>query len=212
MPIPIDQHLEQYCKDWSSKSSEHLQEVHRNTHLQTRAPGMISGTLQGRFLSMLVSITRAKRILEIGTFTAYGTLCLAENMEQEGRIYTIESAPELAYKAQKNIDSSVHASKINLLVGSAIDLLVDVPGPLDLIFIDANKQEYQSYFELVLDKCRSGTLIVADNVLWNSQVIDDKKDKITEAIHQFNKAILEHPKVRNLILPFRDGLNLIEVL
>jgi predicted O-methyltransferase YrrM len=174
---------------------------------------MLSGTLQGRFLSMLSKLIAPKRVLEIGTYTGYATLCLAEGLVNGGEIDTIDKNEELMDFQRKYFDRSGFGTQIHQHLGNAIDLIPNLKHDYDLVFLDADKTNYLNYFELVLPKTRSGGLILSDNVLWSGKVTQkaDPKDKDTQVLQKFNKLIASDPRVESVILPLRDGLTLSRV-
>ena len=200
--------IQKYCVDWSDKPADYMAELERETHLKTLAPQMISGALQGRFLSMISHMLRPKYILEIGTFTGYGALCLAEGLAPGGKLITLESNPELAAISSKYFKKSGLGDGIQPVVGDAMKIIPTLDNEIDLVFIDAGKLEYPAYFDLVIDKVRTGGFILADNVLWSGKIIAQNKDADTTAIHAFNQKVLSDPRVQNVILPVRDGLSI----
>ena len=201
--------IQQYCMDWSSAQHDYLHELERETHLKTLAPQMISGALQGRFLSMVSRMIRPQYVLEIGTFTGYGALCLAEGVVDGGRLITLETNPELTAISSKYFEKSGHGHKIEAIVGDAMEIIPTLDDGIDLVFIDAGKLEYPAYFDLVIDKVRAGGFILADNVLWSGKVIAKEKDADTTAIHVFNQKIHRDDRVDNVMLPIRDGVSII---
>jgi len=204
--------LNDYCEKHTTQPELILREIERATHLQTLAPRMLSGHLQGSFLSMISKMVRPKQILEIGTFTGYSAVALAQGLDPDGQLTTIEYNPEHAAIAAHFIDQSIYRNKIKLLVGDAKELISSIDTIFDLVFIDADKEAYGIYFDLVIDKCREGAFIIVDNVLWSGKVLDENKDKKTLTIDQFNKKIQADDRVENLILPIRDGITLIRKL
>jgi len=205
----IDPKLEDYCKEKSSPPANYLHELERETHLKTLAPVMVSGHLQGRVLSMISKLVQPDLILEIGTFTGYSALCLAEGLKENGKLHTIEVNDELQPLIQKYLDKSPYASKIELHLGSAENIIPDLKGDFDLVFIDAGKKMYAHFFELVADRIPSGGIILADNVLWSGKVLLEKPDEETEALKDFNDIVLSHPEFEVLMLPIRDGISVI---
>jgi caffeoyl-CoA O-methyltransferase len=204
----IDERLLEYCESMSDKESEVLKQLNRETHLKVRSPRMLSGHLQGRMLSFLSKLARPAFILEIGTYTGYSALCLAEGLKPNGKLITIDPNEETNHFATQFISRSEFASKIELVCGHAQTVIPTLPHMFDLVFIDADKQNYSVYFDLVIDKVSTGGLIIADNVLWSGKVLDAKKDKDTQLIHDFNQKIQDDVRVENLLLPIRDGLML----
>lgn len=196
-----------YCNQQSTPPSELLNELERETYLKTLAPQMISGPLQGRLLSMLSKMLNPNLIVEVGTFTGYGTLCLAEGLQADGQIITIEINPELNYISDHYFNRSPYKSNIKAIHGDAKSIIIDEGfNDIDIAFIDATKSQYGAYFELLVDRIRPGGLIMADNVLWSGKVIHEKRDSDTQSIHDFNQKIAADPRVEQLILPIRDGL------
>lgn len=203
LPEPIAAYAEKH----TSPESELLHELNRQTHLRTTRARMLSGHLQGRFLSLVSNLLRPKFILEIGTFTGYSALCLAEGLHPEGKLVTLDNNPETNAMARSFFGRSAHADKIELKEGDARETIAALSGPFDLVFIDADKENYATYFDLVVDKVPAGGLIVADNVLWSGKVVDaDASDKDTEALKAFNEKVAADPRVENILVPLRDGL------
>lgn len=201
--------LYEYCDKHTTLPDPLLHDIERATHLQTFAPRMLSGHLQGSLLSMISKIVAPKHILEIGTFTGYSAIALAQGLANDGLLTTIEYNPEHAAIANRFFDRSAFADRIRLLVGDAKELITLMDTTFDLVFIDADKEAYSLYFDLIIDKCRTGAIIIADNVLWSGKVLDEDKDKKTKLIDQFNTKIMEDERVENVILPIRDGITLI---
>ena len=197
-----------YAEDHSKAPDPLLLELERTTHLKTLAPRMLSGHLQGNLLTMLSQIKRPSYILEIGTFTGYSALCLAKGLVPGGKLITIEYDPEHAEIASEAVSVSGFADIITMMVGDAKKIIPQLDGFFDLVFIDADKEGYSQYFDLIIDKCKAGALILADNVLWSGKVLDENKDKKTQHIHDFNLKIMNDSRVENVILPFRDGINM----
>jgi caffeoyl-CoA O-methyltransferase len=204
----IDEKLSAYCEAHSEKESELLEELNRQTHLKVNQPRMLSGHLQGRFLSFLAALSQPKNILEIGTYTGYSALCLAEGLSENGKLTSIDNNEETQKFAQSFIDKSPFQQNIRLLKGNAMELIPKMNEKWDLVFIDADKVNYAHYFDLIIDKVEKGGLILADNVLWSGKILDEIKDKDTEAIHQFNLKIQGDKRVKSMILPVRDGISI----
>jgi predicted O-methyltransferase YrrM len=204
----ISETLLKYCERFSEPESALLQELNRQTHLKISSPRMLSGHLQGRFLSMISCIMQPTRVLEIGTYTGYSALCLAEGLQDKGMLYTIDPNEETNHFAKKFFDRSPLGKKIRQLEGNASELIPGLNETFDLVFIDADKKNYAAYFDLVLNKTRKGALIISDNVLWSGKVLDEKKDPDTLAIHHYNEKLLQNKKVTTLVLPVRDGLSI----
>jgi caffeoyl-CoA O-methyltransferase len=195
-----------YAEEHTTADNPILQELIRQTHLKTLKPRMLSGHLQGRFLSMISQLMQPKRILEIGTFTGYATLCLAEGLDTEGVLTTIEADDEKENFIKSFIEKAGLAPKIDLRIGNALDIIPTLNDTFDLVFIDAGKRDYAQYYDLVLSKVRSGGLIIADNILWSGKVTDEKKDLDSQILDDFNKKIHADPQVECVLLPLRDGL------
>jgi caffeoyl-CoA O-methyltransferase len=204
--------IEDYAEAYTEPEPPLLAQLRRDTHLKTMQPRMLSGHWQGRLLSMVSKLVAPGIIVEVGTFTGYSALCLAEGLRPGGMLYTIERDPELAAFAQKYFDQSPHKSTIKLLQGSALNMLdaLKLPAPIDLVFIDANKEEYLAYYQACLPHVRSGGVILTDNVLWSGQVVDNSfADGKTEALRAFNNFVLADARVEKILLPVRDGLYLL---
>lgn len=210
----LDPKLDEYCGDHTSTENELLNRIDRETHLEVLQPRMLSGHLQGRFLSMVSKLKQAKSILEIGTYTGYSALCMAEGMHPEGKLITIDLNDELADKVRSYFDESQFGKQMELMVGDATEIIPKLSGPFDLVFIDADKENYPQYFDMVIDKMSKGGLIIADNVLWSGKVIEAIKenDTSTEALVIYNNKIQSDPRVENVLLPIRDGLMMAMVL
>ncbi len=198
--------INQYAESHTTPDSDLLHALIRETHLKTLAPRMLSGHLQGRFLSLLSHLMQPRRVLEIGTFTGYSALCLAEGLAADGIVYALEGNDELEYLIQKYVSESAFKDKIKLMMGNALDIIPTLKDTFDLVFIDAGKRDYPAYYDLVIDKVRSGGLIIADNILWSGKVVSEKKDLDTRIIDGFNKKVHNDSRVENILLPLRDGL------
>lgn len=206
--------LEEYIRQHSEEEPEILQELTRETHLKVVRPRMLTGHFQGRVLSLLSKIIRPKHILEIGTYTGYSAICLAEGLHENGQLHTIDVNTELADIQQKYFKKSGYGHQIVQHLGDAKQIIPSLKASFDLVFIDAEKKEYDDYFELVMDKTTSGSVILSDNVLWSGKVIEplDKKDKVTPMLLDYNKKLRDDPRVATVLLPIRDGLTLSRVL
>ncbi len=200
--------LYKYCEENSSSRHSLLYDLERETHLKTLSPQMISGHVQGQLLSTISHMLKPERILEIGTFTGYASLCLASGLPSKGKLITIEVKPELAAISQKYFDRSAHKENIHALIGDAKTIIPELDESFDLVFIDANKKENDIIYELVLPKIKSGGFILVDNVLWSGKVVDQIKDHDTRAIDTFNKKLKDDSRIECMILPLRDGLTL----
>ncbi|MGZ3866122.1 MAG: O-methyltransferase [Bacteroidia bacterium] len=207
----ISDELSEYCLRHSDKEDELLNEVGRQTHLRTTQPRMLSGHLQGSFLSMIAILAKPLNILEIGTFTGYSALCLAKGLQPNGKLITIDTNPETALLAQDFFKRSAYSKQIEFILGKALEVIAKLPQNFDLVFIDADKKNYATYYDLVFDKLNKGGLILADNVLWSGKILDlqKNKDEDTLAIDAFNKKIAADTRVEKLMLPLRDGVTLI---
>ena len=206
----ISEELLKYCITHSSKESEILKELNRQTHIRTLNPRMICGKYQGRFLSIISKIIRPKKILEIGTFTGYSTLCLAEGLDKGGRIDTIDNNFELKKIQNHFFNLSKLQKQINQFTCDAIKIIPKLKDKYDLIFLDADKKNYLNYLDLLIPLLRKKGLLVSDNVLWNGKVIDtnDNKDLETEVLKKFNQQLSNHKNLETVLLPIRDGISL----
>ena len=206
--------LENYITDHSQSEPKVLQELTKETHLKVIQPRMITGHFQGRALSLLSKIINPKTILEIGTYTGYSAICLAEGLQKNGTLHTIDVNEELVEMQRTYFDKSGFGSQIIQHTGDALKLIPDMDETFDLIFIDAEKASYDHYFETVLKKTRPGSVILSDNVLWSGKVVEPlhPKDKVTKILLDYNKKLKEDPRVETVLLPIRDGLTLSRVL
>jgi caffeoyl-CoA O-methyltransferase len=201
-----DPALAAYAEQHSTVESNALKAINRDTHVNVLMPRMLSGHLQGRLLSMISKLVSPMRILEIGTYTGYSAICLAEGLRDGGKLITIDKNAELEPRVRKNLALAGVTEVVDLRFGNAQDILPSLGGPFDLVFIDADKERYSLYFDLVIDKVRSGGVVLADNVLWSGKVLDAKPDKDTKAIVEFNAKVNSDPRVENVLLPIRDGI------
>lgn len=203
----IAQGLADYANAHSTVASSLLQRIERETHLEVLQPRMLSGPFQGRLLSLISKLVQPKRILEIGTYTGYSALCLAEGLTKEGKLVTLDVNEELHKRVQGYFNASDYSEHIDYRIGDALDLIPALNETWDLVFIDADKKNYLNYYDLVVDRVRSGGLILADNVLWSGKVIDEKsQDKETVLLRQYNERINRDERVENILLPIRDGI------
>lgn len=202
--------IEAYAQSHSEDEPELLAQLRRDTHLQHIQPRMLSGHFQGRLLSLISKIVRPKTILEIGTYTGYSALCLAEGLAQDGVLHTIEVNPELRKIQEKYISLSDYQDRIVLHTADALTLIPQLDLEIDLVFIDAEKKNYTAYLEAVLPKMKSGGVLLVDNVLWTGKVVEplDPKDKTTEALLSFNQYMKNHARLSTVLMPLRDGLTL----
>jgi len=203
--------LDEYISKHSDAEPEYLAKINRATHVKLINPRMCSGHLQGRVLSMFCRMIQPNRILELGTFTGYSALCMAEALPEGGVLHTIECDDELEDFILQNFAGSEYADKIQLHIGDALTEIEKLNETFDLIFIDADKREYLDYYEAVLPKLRRGGYILADNTLWDGKVLKavEPNDKQTIEIMRFNDFVAADPRVEKVILPLRDGLTLI---
>lgn len=203
--------LEEYICAHSTPENAILESITRETNLHVLNPHMLSGHVQGRVLSMLSHMIKPKRILELGTFTGYSALCLAEGLEDGGKLVTIEHNDELEEMIRRNLSRSSFADRIELRIGDCILEIGDLEGPFDLAFIDADKREYCAYLEAVYPLVPVGGFILADNTLWDGHIVDPAydKDKQTQGLRAFNDRLCEDDRFEQVILPLRDGLTLI---
>ncbi|PLK44269.1 O-methyltransferase [Emticicia sp. TH156] len=203
--IPAD--IDQYCLDHTTPENDLLSKLNRETHAKVLQSRMLSGHLQGRLLAMVSQMIQPGLILEIGTYTGYSALCLAEGLTQNGKIITIDVNEELEDFVRNFFAQSPLHHKIDFRIGNALEIIPEMEGPFDLVFIDADKLNYQRYYDIVFDKVRPGGYIIADNVLWSGKVSNPAaKDKDTLNIRAFNDAIHNDNRVENILLPIRDGL------
>jgi caffeoyl-CoA O-methyltransferase len=204
----IQAYLEQHCE----AEAELLKHINRETHLKVPIPRMLSGHYQGRVLSMLSKMVSPRRILEVGTYTGYATLCLAEGLSKEGIIHTIDVNEELEERVRAYFEKSEFGSQIKYHIGKAAEIIPTLEESYNLIFIDADKKNNATYYDLVFDKVVSGGLIIVDNVLWSGKIVSEQKDSDSEAIRSFNEKITKDSRAEKLILPVRDGLFIIRKL
>lgn len=204
----IDEVLDQYVCNHTSSEDQLLAKLNRDTHLKVMQPRMLSGHFQGRVLSMLSKMIRPERILEIGTYTGYSALCLAEGLTETGKLITIDVNAQLETFVRAYFSASELNSKIDFRIANAMELIPQLDELFDLVFIDADKLNYINYYNLVFDKVRKGGYILADNVLWSGKVTGDyeKLDKDTKLLMDFNQLIQADDRVENVLLPIRDGI------
>ena len=207
----VNNKIEDYIRKNSSKEPEILKDLNKETYLKVLNPRMLSGHLQGRFLSIITKLIKPKKILEIGTYTGYSAICMAEGLIENGIIHTIDINEELISIQNKYFAKSKCNNSIIQHVGDARNIIKRINEKFDLVFLDADKENYIEYYELVIEKVKKGGLIIADNVLWTGKVVEPEKDddQLTQYLIDFNKMINEDDRVENIILPLRDGLNVI---
>ena len=201
--------LETYCIESSMEIPAYLLDLERETNLKTTMPQMLSGRLQGRLLSFISKIVKPVNILEIGTFTGYSALCLAEGIDKDGKLITIEANDEYNWLIDKYFKISPYFNKIDFRFGDALKIIESLDLEFDLVFIDAHKNDYLQYYKSIINKIRSGGIIIVDNVLWNGKVIFELGDKTAELLNNFNSYIKKDVRVEQIMLPIRDGLTLI---
>lgn len=204
----ISSELDKYVRKHSENEPDHLKELNRKTHLEVLQPRMLSGHYQGRVLSMLSQMIQPKRILEIGTYTGYSALCLAEGLSEDGLLITIDINEELEELVSSFILKAGMESRVKNIIGDATQVIPDLDEEFDIVFIDADKKNYINYYHLVFDKVKKGGYIIADNVLWSGKVLEDydQADTSTRVIMDYNKLIHEDERVQEILLPIRDGL------
>lgn len=206
LDLPMDRYLEAHA----SLEPEILKKLRKETYQKTTQPHMISGYLQGRLLSIISKMINPKNILEIGTFTGYATLCLAEGLDKNGKIYTLDKNEDLAYIPKKYFAESAFSDQIEFILGDAAESIKNLDTIWDLVFIDADKENYEKYLQLIKPKLRSGGIILIDNVLWYGKVLEENPgNKATQQIQLVNKIVTKDLDFENLILPLRDGIHLI---
>ncbi len=204
----LEPNLAKYIEQHTDNEPELLKKLNRETQLKVLMPRMISGHFQGRVLSMLMKMIRPSSILEIGTYTGYSALCMAEGLTENGTLTTIDINVELEDLVRKYFNESEYASKLNYLLGDAKNIIPTLNDKYDVVFIDADKENYAMYYDLIFDKINTGGYIIADNVLWSGKVVAEniKIDKDTKALLDFNDKVQADPRVENVLFPIRDGL------
>ncbi len=206
----VNEEIQRYAEQHTSHESDLLKKINRDTHANVLRPRMLSGHLQGRVLSMISHMIRPKRILEIGTYTGYSALCLAEGLAPDGKLITIDINEELELKVRDHF-ASFH-NIIEYKIGNALHIIPTLTDTFDLVFIDADKSNYGNYFDLIIDKVRPGGFILADNVLWSGKVLNKNPDSDTKVILAFNEKVQRNSQVENVVLPIRDGIMMIRKL
>ena len=209
----LPEKIDNYVVDHSQQEPKILKELSRETWQKVLNPRMLSGAFQGRVLSMISKIIQPKNILEIGTYTGYSALCLAEGISSKGSIVTIDKNEELESLQNKYFDKSGYRKQIAQLVGDATKIIPKINKKFDLVFIDADKSNYVNYFHLIINKMNSGGIILSDNVLWSGKVIEklDPKDKDTKVLLEYNKLLNSDERIETVLLPIRDGLTISRV-
>jgi predicted O-methyltransferase YrrM len=206
----VSDDINAYAEAHSAKESPVLKELRERTFAEMELPQMVSGHLQGRILSLFSRLVQPKQILEIGTFTGYSAICLAEGLAPGGVLHTMDIDPEISAFATTYFQKAGLSDRITAHVGNAVDVVKALPGPFNLVFIDADKENYSNYFDLVIDKVPAGGLIIADNVLWSGKVLEAEKDEETAALDAYNRKIMADPRVNPVLLPVRDGLMVVQ--
>jgi len=209
----LPNNIEKYTEEHSQKEPELLQQLNKETWQKVLNPRMLSGAFQGRLLAMISKLIQPSKILEIGTYTGYSALCLAEGMKKNGLLFTIDKNEELEYFAKKYFDKSPFQKQLKQLVGNALEIIPTLNEKFDLVFIDADKANYVNYFNLIIDKMNPGGVILSDNVLWSGKVVEKvmPKDKDTKALIEYNKMLNLDDRIETILLPIRDGLTISRV-
>lgn len=210
----ISETLDTYVTEHTQSEPELLQQLNRETQAKVLQPRMLSGHYQGRVLSMIAKLIAPKTILEVGTYTGYSALCMMEGIQKEGTLHTIDKNEELHDLQRRYFDASGYGTQMIQHVGNALDIIPKLNVNFDLVFIDADKENYAHYFELVLPKMNTGGVILSDNVLWSGKVLETPNDDDidTQALIAYNKLLKTHPKVESVLLPIRDGLTITRVV
>lgn len=209
----LPKEIDDYVVSHSQKEPDMLKELNKETWQKILNPRMLSGGFQGRVLSMISKLISPKNILEIGTYTGYSALCLAEGLKKDGKIITIDKNEELETFAKKYFDRSIFSNNIKQLIGNAIEIIPTLNEKFDLVFIDADKSNYVNYFNLIIDKMNSGGVILSDNVLWSGKVVEEvqEKDFDTKVLLEYNKLLNTDNRIESVLLPIRDGLTISRV-
>lgn len=209
----LPENLNKYVLAHSQPEPELLQQLNHETWQKVNAPRMLSGHFQGRVLSMISKLIQPKYILEIGTYTGYSALCLAEGIQKEGELHTIDCNEELLDFQKRYFDKSEYGSQIIQHLGNALDIIPTIDKTFNLVFIDADKYNYPNYLEAILPKLKKGSVLLSDNVLWGGKVLEpiSKGDNDTKALVHYNKLLIEHPQLETVLLPIRDGLTISRV-
>lgn len=203
------QAIQKYAEEHTTQESDLLKKINRDTHAKVMMPRMLSGHMQGRVLAMISHMIKPAAILEIGTYTGYSALCLAEGLKPGGTLVTLDINEELESSVRQSFAASPFHDVIDYRIGNALEIIPALKMSFDLVFIDADKENYARYYDLVINQLPLGGYILADNVLWSGKVLDEKSDKDTRAIKDFNRKVQEDARVENVLLPVRDGIFLI---
>jgi predicted O-methyltransferase YrrM len=205
----VDPEIEEYAESHTTPDGELFERLAEETRAKTTAPQMMVGRIEGRFLATLVALSGARRILEFGTFTGYSSISMASALPSDGKVITLDVDPEATAIARRYMDESGHGGKIEIRLGPALETLQDVAGPFDLVFIDADKENYVNYYEAALPLLADDGLLIADNVLWSGRVVEDDGDESTRAIKEFNEHVRADDRVVSVLLTVRDGMTLV---
>lgn len=211
----LNEALQKYVEDHTQEESPLLKQINRETHAEVMRPRMLSGHLQGRVLAMLSHMIQPRAILEIGTYTGYSAICMAEGMVADGKLVTIDKNDELEERVRSYFKAANLEDSIDYILGDAMELIPSMEMTFDLVFIDADKVNYTHYYDMVLNKVRPGGYIIADNVLWSGKVVPEgrnKLDKDTQVMLDFNDKVHKDTRVENVLLPIRDGLMILRKL
>jgi caffeoyl-CoA O-methyltransferase len=202
--LPDD--IADYIEAHTAGESDLLKKINRETHAKILKPRMLSGQLQGRYLSMISHLLKPKNILEIGTYTGYSAICLAEGLAEDGKLITIDINEELETRVRDYFEQAGLSKKVEYRIGNALTIIPTLEQQFDLVFIDADKENYSRYYDLIFDKVKVGGVILADNVLWSGKITMSKPDKDTRALLEFNAKVNDDTRVENVLLPVRDGI------
>ena len=205
----VSPEIEKYIEAHTTGESDVLQQLNRKTQTDVLMPQMLSGKVQGQFLKFISQMVQPERVLEIGTFTGYAAICLAEGLTENGKLFTIDINEELEAIVKTHVEKAGLQNKIVQIIGNAAQEIQQLDETFDLVFIDADKQNYGLYFDLVIDKVRTGGIILADNVLWSGKIIQEQKDKDTQKLAEFNDKVQQDNRVENVIVSIRDGIMMI---
>jgi caffeoyl-CoA O-methyltransferase len=212
MSFIVEPDVEQYAEQHTTPDGALFERLAAETREKTAAPQMMVGRIEGQFLATLVRLSRARRILELGTFTGYSSISMASALPPDGHIITCDVDPDATAIARRYMDESGHGDKIEIRLGPALETLRGVEGPFDLVFIDADKPNYVNYYEAALPLLGVGGLLIADNVLWSGRVVEEDGDESTRAIKAFNEHVRADTRVRSVMLSVRDGMTLVQLL
>ena len=204
----LPEKISSYSLENTEKEPKLLSDLNRETWANVMIPRMLSGHLQGRVLSMISKMIHPTNIIEVGTYTGYSALCMAEGLKENGKIHTLDINEEYTSVAKKYFDKSEYKENIIQHIGNAVDVIPQLNDKFQLAFLDADKENYSNYFDLIINKMDIGGYIIADNVLWSGKVTEENKDEETMALHNYNKKVLSDKRVETVLLPVRDGLNI----